>query len=174
MDPWSTNRSQTINELDGEMGFQDSFCERQETYPVIDISLPAVPNAGSTFNLTSEEYLQKLETKLTRVSKSRKESGKLSASMMIDSLQSQKHLFFENMESSYSSYDEYDDFSSPNTNFKAELQRKFNPEQQALSQVELLCLPDNDVLSNNTSSSINFSEEMHDASSSASSDTPDH
>ena len=173
MDPWSTNRNQTINKLDGEMGFQDSFCEHQETYPVIDISVPAVPHGGGTFNLTSEEYLQKLETKLTRVSESRKEGGKLSASMMIDSLQSQKHMFFENMERSYSSYDEYDDFSSSNNNFKAELRRKFNPEQQALSQVELLCLPDNDVLSNNnTTSSINFSEETQDASSS--SDTPDH
>lgn len=167
MDPWSTNNN-NVHDVDEVTGFQDSFCQHNESAPVLHVIAPA-PQGTYGFNLTSEEYLHKLETKLTKVSCSRRKENKLSASMIINSLQSQKGLFFENMTNDYSSYDDYDDFSCPNKNLKAEIQRKFNPEQQALSQVELLCLPDNDVLSNVTSTS-NLSDDKHDSSS----DNPDH
>ena len=171
MDPWSTNTNIPTNN-DEITGFQDSFCQYDQSAHNFNLTAPMEHNRNN-FHLTSEEYLQKLERKLSKVQNSREKENKVSASFIIDSLRSQKNSYFENAlneNSMYSGYDDYDDFPCINkSSIQNEIQRKFNPEQQALSQVELLCLPENDVLSN-VSSNTNIFDDRSDSSS----DGPDH
>nr|CAB3228532.1 coiled-coil domain-containing protein 32 [Phallusia mammillata] len=157
MDPWGVKTE--VCGADFHEQFDDSFCSKEEqqnhrteTPQFVPIA-PCIQTQGLQ---DSDTYLKRLEKRLKKIQKRNAQESSLTSQSMISSLQSRKHLFFEELLSSQIDSQmigqDIDEVLNEESEIKSssisnEIGRILNPNQQAISKSEVLALVKHDVLS---------------------------